>query len=282
VSGSASRPAGPPSPDASELVPSDLLAAVHDLCARRPVLLALDFDGVLAPIVQRAPDARPLPGVAPLVEELASTDGVTVALVSGRARADLATVSGLGPDAGVLLVGSHGAELDHTGLDDTGPGLSRGPELDDAAVERLQRVVSALTEVAERYPGAGVETKPTAGVLHTRQVARDQVSSATEEALQAVGVIDGAHVTRGKEVVEVAVTEASKGVAVQALRKALGAHGVLYVGDDVTDETVLSSLGPGDVGVKVGEGPTAATYRVASPEAVRELLRALRDLLQAE
>jgi trehalose 6-phosphate phosphatase len=259
-----------------------LESALAELARVPTLLVALDFDGVLAPIVQRAPDARPLPGVAPLVEELASTDGVTVALVSGRARADLATVSGLGPDAGVLLVGSHGAELDDTGLDDTGPGLSRGPELDDAAVERLQRVVSALTEVAERYPGAGVETKPTAGVLHTRQVARDQVSSATEEALRAVGVIDGAHVTHGKEVVEVAVTEASKGVAVQALRKALGAHGVLYVGDDVTDETVLSSLGPGDVGVKVGEGPTAATYRVASPEAVRELLRALRDLLQAE
>ena len=255
----------------------ELVAAVRELLARRPVLVAFDFDGVLAPIVEHPPDARPLPGVAPLVEELAAADGVTVALVSGRARANLATVSGLGPDAGVLLVGSHGAELD-----DTGPSMPRGPELDDAAVERLGRVVSALREVAARYPGAVVETKPSAGVLHTRQVSREQVAAATQEALQAVGVIEGAHVTRGKEVVEVAVTEATKGAAVQGLRDALSASGVLYVGDDVTDETVLSSLGPGDVGVKVGEGETAATYRVESPEAVRELLRVLRDVAHAD
>jgi trehalose 6-phosphate phosphatase len=250
-------------------LPPELLAAARELCGRRPVLLAFDFDGVLAPIVERPEDARPLTGVRRLVEELAAADGVTVALVSGRARDDLAALSGLGDTAGVLLVGSHGAEMDG----------AAPPGLDAEARERLDRVVEGLREVASRYEGARVETKPSAGVLHTRSVAREQAGAATDEALAVVGAIGGVHVTRGKEVVEVAVTKATKGAAVQALREALGVTGVLYVGDDVTDETVLSSLDSSDVGVKVGEGQTAARYRVASPAAVRELLRAVRDVV---
>jgi trehalose 6-phosphate phosphatase len=43
----------------------------------------------------------------------------------------------------------------------------------------------------------------------------------------------------------------------------------------VTDETVFTRLQPGDVGVKVGEGDTAAEYRVGTPEDVTELLETL-------
>jgi trehalose-phosphatase len=253
-------------------LPAELLDAVERLGRRRPLLLTLDFDGVLAPIVARAPDARPLAGVRRLVEDLAATDGVTLALVSGRARDDLAAVSGLGDVPGVRLVGSHGAEVDG----------APPPGLDDAAADRLRQVLDVLGDVAGRYEGALIETKPSAAVLHTRQVARGQAATATDEAVRAVEPIEGTHVTLGKEVVEVAVTETSKGAAVRTLRESLGAAGVLYVGDDVTDETVLGSLGPDDVGVKVGEGETAAAYRVDSPAAVRELLRALRDLLHPD
>jgi trehalose 6-phosphate phosphatase len=54
---------------------------------------------------------------------------------------------------------------------------------------------------------------------------------------------------------------------------------VLYAGDDVTDETVFTTLGPADVGIKVGAGATAAAHRIAGPPAVRTLLRALAKLI---
>ena len=50
---------------------------------------------------------------------------------------------------------------------------------------------------------------------------------------------------------------------------------MIYIGDDTTDETVFDVLGPDDVGVKVGPGPTAAAYRVDDVSGVVEVLRAL-------
>ena len=87
--------------------------------------------------------------------------------------------------------------------------------------------------------------------------------------------LPGVESTAGKAVLEMAVVQVSKGAAIDTLRARLGADAVLFVGDDVTDETAFARLRPGDVGVKVGEGDTAAEYRVSTPEDVTELLEAL-------
>ena len=87
--------------------------------------------------------------------------------------------------------------------------------------------------------------------------------------------LPGVESTEGKAVLEMAVVQVSKGAAIDTLRGRLGADAVLFVGDDVTDETAFTRLRPGDVGVKVGEGDTAAEYRVGTPEDVTELLETL-------
>ena len=63
--------------------------------------------------------------------------------------------------------------------------------------------------------------------------------------------------------------------AVSLLRDRIGATGVLFAGDDVTDEDALRSLRPGDVGVRVGDGDTAATIRVSG---IAELARLLAEM----
>ena len=63
----------------------DLRARLTEWLRLRPLLVALDFDGVLAPIVEQPEDARALPGTVEMLERLAALDGVHVALVSGRA-----------------------------------------------------------------------------------------------------------------------------------------------------------------------------------------------------
>jgi trehalose-phosphatase len=255
---------------ARSAVPPDLVQALRQLASRRPLLLAFDFDGVLAPIVPLPPDARPLPGSVEAIERLSRVDGVVTALVSGRSRSDLDAVSGATPSDRLLLVGSHGAEVD-----DGGPA-----GLDDEARARLAAVTALLAGVVADHPGAHLEHKPASVVLHTRLIdGRASAAEATRAALALLSGLDGVHVTPGKEVVEAAVVRTGKGAALQRLRHAFSADAVLYVGDDVTDEDAFAVLGPGDVGVKVGDGDTRAAHRVADPAAVRELLQLLVSLL---
>ncbi len=84
----------------------------------------------------------------------------------------------------------------------------------------------------------------------------------------------------GKEVLELAVTDADKGSALLRLRDDIGAAATVYLGDDRTDEDAFRALSPADLTVKVGDGETAARYRVADPAAVVVLLDALADALR--
>ncbi|HZI98910.1 MAG TPA: trehalose-phosphatase [Actinomycetales bacterium] len=247
-------------------LPPDLLHALEEFARHRTVLVALDFDGVLAPIVDVPGGARALAGSAAALAALARRPRARVALVSGRALADLRAVAA--PPAGVLLVASHGAELDGVPT-----------PLDDDAQARLADVLTGLEQVAAAHPGTHVERKPAGGVLHTRRASRETAAAAGEAVRGGVGSQAGVHTMQGKEVVELSVVRADKGTALTTLRERLGVDAVLYAGDDVTDETVFAVLRGDDVGVKVGDGETAARHRVADPTAVTAVLEHLVHLL---
>jgi trehalose-phosphatase len=256
-----------------------LVAALAGLARRPKVLLALDFDGVLAPIVLDPDAAAPLPRSADALAALAALDGVHLALVSGRTLADLRRLAAA--PASAALVGSHGAQV----AGENGADLGVAARLDPAARALLARASAALHEISGRHPGTAVEDKPAGTVLHTRGAARDVAERATREVVTAPGGWPGVQLVLGKEVVDLSVVAVTKGVALQALREGLGldSGGVLYVGDDLTDERAFAVLddGGGDVSVKVGPGETAARHRVADPEAVADLLATLVALLVA-
>ena len=70
-------------------IDQSLRDALTRLAAAETLLVALDFDGVVAPIVTRAEDARPLPQTAEAVARLAGLPRTWTAYVSGRALASL-------------------------------------------------------------------------------------------------------------------------------------------------------------------------------------------------
>ncbi|MEU2350549.1 trehalose-phosphatase [Modestobacter sp. NPDC049651] len=240
-----------------------LAAALDGLAGRRPLLLASDYDGVLARLRDDPSTAVPEPGTAELLSRLAGAEGVTVALVSGRGVADLQATSGLtGP---FRWIGSHGAEFD-------GPLAGELREVRD-------ELVAVMTPLVDAVPGARLEVKPAAVAVHVRTAD----PAAGRALLERAAAAAGPHHTPkpGKDVLELAVTDADKGSALLRLRAELGAAAAVYLGDDVTDEDAFRALPDGDVTVKVGDGGTTARYRVPDLAGVQALLERLAGALGA-
>jgi trehalose-phosphatase len=238
----------------------ELRAAVARV-ARVPVLLvACDYDGTLAPIVEDPTRATPLPEAVAALRTLASLPQTTVAVISGRALRDLAALSRLPSE--VHLVGSHGSEFDVGFVD------ALAPELQQLRTE----LVETLSALARRRRGVRLEVKPASVAVHTR-AADPEVADLVLHAIRTgPATWPGVTMTQGKEVIELSVITTNKGLAVDALRSQLSASAVVFLGDDVTDENAFAQLHGPDLGIKVGGGETQARHRVAGPiDAVRLL-----------
>lgn len=251
-------------------LPAELEAAIHRIAASDHLLLALDFDGTMAPIVEHAEDARPLPRTAAAFAALSALEGTTTALVSGRALGSLRRVAA--PPARTLLVGSHGAES-WWGPDS--PALELTAE--QAATLELAR--AAVAQATTRFNGTVAEHKPAGVALHYRLASKSDGIAAVELVSEALSGNPAIHISTGKKVLEMSVIKANKGQSLAALREYTQATATFFAGDDVTDEHGFEVLRPGDVGIKVGKSKTHAEFRIPKPHdlpAVLELLLAAR------
>lgn len=253
-------------------------AAVAALAARPHVAVALDFDGVLAPFDPDPMAVTMADGAAEVLAEITQRPGMTLALISGRRLPDIVQLAT--PPVGALLATSHGAERSIV----TASGIESAPAaLTPEQTDLLGRLDSDLAEIVSRAPGTWVETKPYARAFHTRRATPDDAETASAAALAGPAALPGTHTITGKAVVEIAVVSTTKADGVAWVRSLTAtqagveedAVGVLFVGDDRTDEDALRALGPGDLGVKVGPGETAARLRVPDEPAVVDLLRRL-------
>lgn len=258
------------SPDHTPLSLSpDLLEALGRVAATEHLLVAMDFDGTMAPLVDHAGDARALPRSAAAFAALTELPRTTTALISGRALDSLREVAF--PPEKTLLIGSHGAEVW------MGPGSSK-LELDQDRRELLADVRRELEGIVELAPGTLLEDKPAGVVLHTRLAADDVAEDAVAAARAALQDRPGVYLKSGNRVLETSVVHSSKGEGLAFLRQASGATATVFAGDDTTDEDAQASLLPGDVGVKVGLDFTQAQFRIEAPAHISELLEALLRL----
>jgi len=244
-----------------------LEAALDRVAAAPRLLVALDFDGTLAPEVDDPLSARALPEAAAALEALRALPQTIVALVSGRSLESLAHVGQLPPDT--PLVGSHGLEVR------LGAGAPE-PAVDAADRERVDTLRAALAPLVDAVDGAWIEDKPAGFAVHTRVVEQDAAGALQRDARERASSLDpGLTVRDGKNVVEFAVRDATKGDGLRILRERLGVDAVLFAGDDVTDEDALRTLGEHDLGIKVGAAATVAEHRVADPAAMAAVLAEL-------
>lgn len=247
----------------------DVDARLREL-ARVPVLLvACDYDGTLAPIVDNPDQARPTRESVAALRQMAAMPDTHVAVISGRALRDLAALSRL-PDE-IRLVGSHGTEFDVGFADELSP-EQRG---------RRDRVLEELNDIARRGRGFIIEPKPAGVAFHYRQADSETVPDAVAAVLNGPGKWDGVHVKSGKMVVELSVLDLNKGDALDRLRADVSAEAVFYAGDDVTDEDAFARLAGPDFGLKIGLGPSLAHARLDNPRVVAQVLALLAERRRA-
>lgn len=232
-------------------------SVIQDLVERiadaRPVLLGVDFDGTLAPIVAHPDDAAADSRAVAALEALAAAPGITVAIISGRGWADLH--ARIGDVSGVTLIGGHGTE--------TGPG---------GTTDDLTMIEKRLSAAVEELPGAWVEHKNHSLGFHYRAVDAVNLDSVLDELREWARDDPDLYVLESKRILEVGARPLSKATAVETLKATLQPELVVYIGDDTTDESVFEAMSPGDLGIKVGGGDTAATARLAGPEGVTRFL----------
>lgn len=234
------------------LLEDEELETLHAVARNPEALLAFDFDGTLAPIVDHPDNAAMRPATRELLRRLCAKR--RVAVISGRAVTDLERLVG-GLD--VLLVGNHGAE---------GP-LGIRQSTRDLVASWHSILVSRLS----KYPEVRIENQGASLSLHYRAA-----PEAREAIVRAIRPL-GAYMLPGKMVINVIPNGApDKGDALTALARKLTATTILYVGDDITDEYAFMRMKPPSLAVAVGrKTDTGASHYLKSQLEIDRVLEAL-------
>jgi trehalose 6-phosphate phosphatase len=221
------------------------------------MLLAVDFDGTLAPIVTDPGRAAMRASTRRLLRQAATRHPCVV--ISGRSRADvLRRVRGTGV-AGVI--GNHGSETRR------------------AARPALRAVRRWREELARRLAGlqgVTVEDKGLSLAVHYRR-ARER-RKARARILAAVADLGRVRLIGGKLVVNVLPLGAPhKGLALEQARARFKCDTAVYVGDDETDEDVFALDQPGRLlTIRVGrKRVSAASYYIRRQAEIDGVLLAL-------
>ncbi|WP_420866044.1 trehalose-phosphatase [Mycobacterium lacus] len=266
-------------------IPDALLAygQLKELVADRRPAVFLDFDGTLSDIVRRPESATLIDGAAEALHALATQ--CSVAVISGR---DLADVRDRVNVDGLWFAGSHGFELV------TPAGIHHENASAAPAVSTLARAAARLAEELSDTPGILVEPKRFAVAVHYRDVDAGRVDGVIA-AVRHLGRSEGLRVTTGRKVVELRPNVAwDKGKTLEWMLDHIAGSDrtadletllPIYIGDDITDEDAFDAVRFDGVGIVVrheenSERPSAASFRLESPTAVREFVQRLADDLR--
>jgi trehalose-phosphatase len=232
----------------------------------RRVLVFLDFDGTLTPIVDFPDQAVMLPETRVTLKRLSELGPFSITIISGRALNDIRERVGI---ANLTYAGNHGLEIWGEGVRFVEP----------EAVRRIKILGEFSRRVRERLrhiPGVEVENKVLTASVHFRRAERaslDEIRKIVHAELAFSERIF--RVTRGLQVIEVRPrVDWNKGTAVQWIQQVRGSANTLclYVGDDATDEDAFAAL-PEGVTVRVGHAKgTAARYYLDDQGSVTRFL----------
>ena len=254
-----------------------LLAAPH------AALLAVDYDGVLAPIVADPTKSPPLPGAVAALSRVAARLG-SVAVISGRPAQVVVDYCRFDPQTPLTVFGHYGRQRWEARTRE----ISEPPPPPGLASLR-QELPSVLDHAG--VTDAWVEDKIVAVAVHTRRSADpDGALAALREPLAECAARHGLAVEPGRYVIEIRPPGFDKGATLRSFLQERGATAVCYLGDDLGDlpafDAVEAMRSAGIAGLTVAAGSAEVTevaeradLVVDGPSGVVMLLTALADTL---
>lgn len=242
-----------------------------DLATKRQAALLLDYDGTLAPFQINPAEARPYPGIEPLLNRIGALPNDRLIIVSGRWLDDLRPLLKLNfqPE----MWGCHGRERllsngQHTLLpvrEDAVSALAKADEWEDT--------ILAL--------GGRMERKPGSVAFHWRNLAPDHRQTLQQELRMRFATLVPANELIWHEFdggVELRAGGADKGQVVRQILAEIdvaeGGYGMAYLGDDHTDEDAFAALSTRGCSILVRATwrDTAANTWLRPPEEVLAFL----------
>lgn len=225
------------------------------------VALLLDLDGTLVPLKSRPAQVSLDESTRQVLAQLARHPKVRLWIISGRRLADLLRIVGL-------------KEIKHLGLHGWEDGIHR--DLPAAAVRVTRRARKKFESELAGLQGVWIEQKGPIFVVHYRGAAAGVVRKARKVVRQLMQEFDATlRLMPGKKIWEILPNKfPRKGDAAAAIAAQQPAgSAIIYMGDDVTDESAFGAL-PDAITVRVGRpARTAARFRLRNPAEVLQFLR---------
>lgn len=232
------------------------------------VLIALDFDGTLAPMVDDPKIAAIPPKTIETLTKLSCSPRYSLAVVSGRSLADL---EGRAP-AGAICVGNHGLEIRGGGISYVREGAEMARTAIDHACWDLEAALGGVR-------GMAVERKDLTATVHYRNAPAELVGwlrATVEEMIRPY--LSKLYIAPALQALEIRPRiHWNKGSAVRYLLDRMETAGTALItaGDDTTDEDMFGLLRQ-QVSIKVGTPRcTRAQYYVRGVTELAEFLAML-------
>lgn len=223
----------------------------------------LDIDGTLLEIAEKPHLVRVDDDLGHLLATIRDASGGAVALISGRSVAEIDRLFG----RDFCVAGQHGAERR-----DAAGKMHRHR----VPLAGLRKAHERLRLMAAEHPALVLEDKGMNLALHYRLA--PELGATVHEALRRLveELGDDFELQSGKMVMEIKPSGKDKGTAIAEFLAEAPFRGRLpvFIGDDLTDEFGFELINQvGGCSVKVGEGNSAARWRLPNADAVRAWLR---------
>lgn len=242
--------------------------------------LLLDYDGTIAPIVERPELAILSEETRELLRGISGLSKYTLCIVSGRPLDDVKKLVGI---EGIYYIGNHGLEAEGSDINYVNPDAIKTKPIID---ELHQKFTNELKHIK----GILLEHKNITVTVHYRMVSDNDVSEVKgifSRIVQPYLEKGNIKIAENKKTLEILPNvKWDKGKMILQILDLLSSNTILknvlpiYIGDDTTDEDAFNALGNNGISILVSEQirESYAQYYVKDVDEVIKFLKSLKKI----